>query len=767
MKAQADRQNRSGPARALNLKSSFARYPAKDHPFSLQRDLGNQALLRLLRPDVRDFPPASDDARTRLTQTDSHRSPVVHTSLTFQAKLAVNAPGDVYEQEADRIAEKVTGMSEPQVQRKCACETGGCSKCQDGPTANEQVQTKRVSANISEGNLAPPEVKEVLESSGQPLDTSTRSSMESRFGYDFSDVRLHTDAKAAASAQALNANAYTVGDHIAFAAGQFAPETRAGRQLIAHELTHTIQQTGATGNQRTPKRQLQRSSVGYGLLQREEKPGGNADASASLGARRIAFVREEGLNLREQPNQSSKSLARLSFGQRVYVLVEPNPQPGWLRISVMGRTGYASEPRIHFPPEPLIKKDPGLSLIKVRAGQTFWGLVKEVYGIQGNEGAKDQNINHFINAIKAVNKPEAFKVKEDTLDKIGNFFVSGREATDTYLKAGVDLWIPSFGVALRMDVGSGTIRGEVTRLIRKIDQKITDFKTACVYSAEYIPGAIKKHVGDMASALIDGLIDFAKDAAMILGISTAVGALIGALFGGVGAIPGAEIGFEIGLIILEYYGLYLIIEAIVQLAVGLFSTLADFIKLVWVANGDQKQLKEAGKTLAEALGILVSSVLVVLVAYLLKKGGDFIKGTKFGAKVGEARLVKWLEDRKKGKTTRTVVDNLKKKSGAKGLIGKEFEDFLVKTLGGNGSFKAEGREFDGKVGNRWYEAKSGRYWQDHAQPGPGFEKFKSDMGHRLSIAKKNGATLELHSNTPIPEHAKAWLTKKGIPFTEH
>ena len=56
---------------------------------------------------------------------------------------------------------------------------------------------------------------------------------------------------------------------------------------------------------------------------------------------------------------------------------------------------------------------------------------------------------------------------------------------------------------------------------------------------------------------------------------------------------------------------------------------------------------------------------------------------------------------------------------------------------------------------------------DHAQPGEGFDKFKSDMGARLKIAQQNGASYELRSNSPIPEHVKVWLTKKGIPFFEH
>lgn len=105
--------------------------------------------------------------------------------------------------------------------------------------------------------------------------------------------------------------------------------------------------------------------------------------------------------------------------------------------------------------------------------------------------------------------------------------------------------------------------------------------------------------------------------------------------------------------------------------------------------------------------------------------------------------------------------------GPKGLIGTDFEKWLSKTFGGQGSFKVAGREFDGAIGTRWLEAKSGRYWERLQLGGKEFDKFKSDMGDRLKIAKDNGATYELHSNTPIPQHVKDWLTSKNIPYFEH
>jgi hypothetical protein len=90
----------------------------------------------------------------------------------------------------------------------------------------------------------PPVVHEVLRTGGRPLEAETRALMEPRFGYDFSQVRVHADARAADSARAVNALAYTVGRDVVFGAGQYAPHTAAGERLVAHELTHVLQQGG-------------------------------------------------------------------------------------------------------------------------------------------------------------------------------------------------------------------------------------------------------------------------------------------------------------------------------------------------------------------------------------------------------------------------------------------------------------------------------------------------------------------------------------------
>jgi len=156
----------------------------------------------------------------------------------IQTKLAINKPGDEYEREADRISEQVMRMPEPPLQ-------------QPGQE-HERLQTKHIGSGDLGERTVPPIVHEVLGSPGRPLDPAARAFTESRFGHDFSQVRLHTDTKAAESARAVNSLAYTVGQHVVFGTGRYAPGTTEGGRLLAHELTHVVQQTGVLQRQQTP-----------------------------------------------------------------------------------------------------------------------------------------------------------------------------------------------------------------------------------------------------------------------------------------------------------------------------------------------------------------------------------------------------------------------------------------------------------------------------------------------------------------------------------
>lgn len=130
----------------------------------------------------------------------------------------------------------------PVMQRKCAC--GNATDHEEQCESCQQKGVQRKAAG-SASPVAPAIVHDVVRSGGRPLDTSTRTFFESRFGHDFSAVRIHDDTHAARSARAVNAHAYTVGNHVAFGEGGYAPRTRDGLRLIAHELTHVVQQSGS------------------------------------------------------------------------------------------------------------------------------------------------------------------------------------------------------------------------------------------------------------------------------------------------------------------------------------------------------------------------------------------------------------------------------------------------------------------------------------------------------------------------------------------
>jgi Domain of unknown function (DUF4157) len=178
---------------------------------------------------------------------------------TVQAKMPESAPAQAVSQPQSTFSarhtvhpilqlQRAVGNQTVQrlIQRKCACggETGVDGECEECRKKRLALQREAVSHDGSA--TVPAIVRDAMRSPGQPLDSSARGLMEIQFGRDFSQVRVHTDAGAAASAEALNANAYTSGRDIYFAAGKYAPENDDGKRLLAHELVHTIQQRSNT-----------------------------------------------------------------------------------------------------------------------------------------------------------------------------------------------------------------------------------------------------------------------------------------------------------------------------------------------------------------------------------------------------------------------------------------------------------------------------------------------------------------------------------------
>ena len=205
-----------------------------------------------------------------LQQTHGNRY-VQRVVAGIQAKLTVGEPGDIYEQEADRVADAVMQMAEPSTTEATIISSEpqdarvqrACSECEDElrlqPREEEEelLQTKKMENTTPEVTHDLELQIHALQGGGQPLAESERAFFEPRFGYDFGQVQVHTDAKGAESARVLNARAYTIGGDMVFGAGQYRPGTVVGKRLLAHELMHVVQQNTAFENYRIQREEIE------------------------------------------------------------------------------------------------------------------------------------------------------------------------------------------------------------------------------------------------------------------------------------------------------------------------------------------------------------------------------------------------------------------------------------------------------------------------------------------------------------------------------
>ncbi len=177
----------------------------------------------------------------------------------IQAKLTIGAPNDIFEQEADRVADEVMRMPGPQAQAAPTCNDAACLKSEEGTTRPKPLADpitpmvqRRTEAEEKEAlmqadtlpNLTPEVASAIvgIKDGGRPLPVAERAFFEPRFGRDFGHVRVHVDDRAGGLAAAVNAKAFTLGQDIVFGARAYRPETDSGRRLLAHELTHVLQQ---------------------------------------------------------------------------------------------------------------------------------------------------------------------------------------------------------------------------------------------------------------------------------------------------------------------------------------------------------------------------------------------------------------------------------------------------------------------------------------------------------------------------------------------
>lgn len=279
------------------------------------------------------------------------------------------------------------------LQRKCACGgsaglDGECEECR-----NKRLQ--RHSENGIEPITVPSVVHEVLRSPGAPLDTAVRAFMEPRFGHDFSQVRVHTDAKAVESARAVNAVAYTVGQDVVFDESKYAPRSKDGSRLLAHELTHVIQQRSAV-----PVDSLRTSSPNTSAEHEAERVA-NDVMSATVNAK--SSIREATPSVQLQGEWREKLSG---WWQNIKQVVGAEPDEEKLLSDL--NTGLKRSQKL-CEVGSIVESNPEAAERLKQAGEKF-GNIANVLGKGLGIRSAARDIVHFIDAIETL---EGLDIQKD------------------------------------------------------------------------------------------------------------------------------------------------------------------------------------------------------------------------------------------------------------------------------------------------------------------------------------------------------------------
>ena len=235
------------PAKSTKLsRTSWGQSGNVNAIFQFQYTKGNKAAQRLLRTAKKNADAGSvNSASTALVDFNNIPvSPDVRSRI--QPKLKVNPPKDRYEQQADRMADDVLRQQTPEKSEVVAENTLQTKAGSNQPITVSPNFQHRVSA---------------LQGGGQPLPPTERAFFEPRFASDFSQVRIHNDSQAAKAARAINAHAFTSGRDIVFGGGEYRPGTTEGKRLLAHELTHVVQQRNTFNSGMNSAETVQRDDI--------------------------------------------------------------------------------------------------------------------------------------------------------------------------------------------------------------------------------------------------------------------------------------------------------------------------------------------------------------------------------------------------------------------------------------------------------------------------------------------------------------------------
>ncbi|MEW7847660.1 DUF4157 domain-containing protein [Massilia aurea] len=407
----------------------------------------------------------------------------------LQRVLTVGADDDPLEREADRVADDV--MSESSV----------------SPVRPSALSIRRIGASAQpRAHAAPPSVEQTLATPGVPLDSATRTSMEQRFAHDFSRVRVHAGQSATQSASEVGARAYVVGNHMVFNAGQLAPGTSEGRRLIAHELTHVVQQTGS-GNPRIVARDTNFApspapAAGVTPPNNTRPPPLPEPRTAVSGSQQFSdweegtevqklgiVAVEDGTNLRPTAQPGSTPIAKLPLNTRLFV--NRDQGAGWYQVVLEdGRYGFVAKANVSTD-----LPDAGSRLYRIQAGESALDLVKKFYKTSSTGWGQDERF--FVNVLVYANERHG---------RLGIFKPNKDDAWDaTQTHAGSQIWIPSlaFAIGLKGQISSGSISYDAYTRIADTLYAIGEFIAGGIaFVAGLLHGALES-VWDTLVGLVD------------------------------------------------------------------------------------------------------------------------------------------------------------------------------------------------------------------------------------------------------------------------
>jgi hypothetical protein len=379
---------------------------------------------------------------------------------------------------------------------------------------------------------------------GAPLPEAVQRHLEQGLNHDLSRVRIHDDAEADTLAKGVNAIAFTTGTDIFFQSGQFQPNTQSGLELLAHEVTHTVQQSqgrvgtgidpdaGLEAEARQMGHRLARQPLitaarsarpvavpaarGTGALQRQATRSSEAPAllqTLSAGQTPPApfgFVwqtSDGGVYLRETPQ--GRVISKVPNATRLHLLRHDPKQGQYAVRTPSGRQGWVAASHVKVPP-PALAADANLKFYVPKKGEGIFDVVAAQYGAT-DFGA---DARYFTNVLRAVNQPRAFKV---TNPKYEGFLTGAFESAITAMTAGRDaggvqlldvtpFWLPSPSAAVKIKAPSGSFSKGV------IDTTKQTFGTAgeqALYTGLFITGMQVGVLKSLWDALV-GLVDLVK-----------------------------------------------------------------------------------------------------------------------------------------------------------------------------------------------------------------------------------------------------------------